>query len=96
LRDETQDAAVAQAVAKLSGPDDQAAAGAATLKKIGKPAVGKLFDALQAAAEGRQAALEARVLAALEAVTGRKDHGYNLQAPLEERAKKLAAWRQAP
>ena len=96
LRDEARDAAVAQAVAKLSGPDDQAAAGAATLKKIGKPAVGKLFDALQAAAEGRQAALEARALAALEAITGRKDHGYNLQAPLEERAKKLAAWRQAP
>ena len=96
LRGQAQDATVAQAVAKLAGPDDQAAAAAATLKKIGQAAVGPLLDALRAAAEGKQAALEARALAALEAVTGRKDHGYNLQAPLEERLKKIAQWREAP
>jgi hypothetical protein len=96
LRGQAQDATIAQAVAKLAGPDDQAAAAAATLKKIGKAAVGPLLEALRAAAEAKQAALEARALAALEAVAGRKDHGYNLQAPLEERLKKIAQWREAP
>jgi len=95
-RDQAQDAAVAQAVAKLAGPDDQAAAAEATLKKIGRPALARLFDAIQAAAENKQAPLEARALAALEILTGRKDHGYGLQAPLDERLKKLAAWRETP
>jgi hypothetical protein len=31
----------------------------------------------------------------LEAVFGRKDHGYNLQAPLEERLKKIEVWRES-
>jgi hypothetical protein len=48
LDDQARDATVAQAVTKLQGPDDQAAAATATLKKIGKPAIGKLFDALRA------------------------------------------------
>jgi len=95
IRDQARDAAVTQAIAKLQGPDDQAAAATATLKKIGKPALGNLFDAIQAAAEEKKTVLEARVLAVLEAVFGRKDHGYSLQAPLEERLKKIGAWREA-
>jgi HEAT repeat protein len=94
IRDQARDTAVTQAIAKLQGPDDQAAA-TATLKKIGKPALGKLLDALQAAAEDKKAAVEARILAVLEAVFGRKDHGYSLQAPLEERLKKIEAWRES-
>ncbi|MCX5684844.1 MAG: HEAT repeat domain-containing protein, partial [Planctomycetota bacterium] len=95
LRDQARDAAVTQAIAKLQGPDDQAAASTATLKKIGKSALGKLFDALQTAAEGKKAAVETRILAVLEAIFGRKDHGYSLQAPLEERLKKIEAWRES-
>jgi hypothetical protein len=30
----------------------------------------------------------------MEAVTGRKDHGYSPQAPLDDRLKRIAAWRQ--
>jgi hypothetical protein len=87
---------VAQAVAKLSGTDEQAAAATATLKKIGRPAVGKLLDALEAAAKGKRGPVEAKTLAALEAVSGNKTHGYNLQATLEDRLNKIVAWRQAP
>jgi hypothetical protein len=67
----------------------------ATLKKIGKPAIGKLLDALQAAAVDKKTVLEGRILAALEAVFGRKDHGYSLQSPLEERLKKIGVWRES-
>jgi len=94
LRDQARDEAVAQAVTKLLGPDDQAAAATATLKKIGKPAIGKLLDAIQAAAEGKKTVLEGRLLTVLETVFGRKDHGYSLQAPLEERLKKIEVWRE--
>jgi HEAT repeat protein len=93
LDEQARDATVAQAVTKLLGPDDQAAAATATLKKIGKPAIGKLLDALQAAATDKKTVLEGRILAALEAVFGRKDHGYNLQAPLENRMKIIGTWR---
>ena len=94
MRDQAAAAAAAQAVGKLNGSEEQAAAATATLKKAGKPAVAKLLDALEAAAKGNDAAQETRVLAALEAVTGRKDHGYSPQAPLDDRLKRIAAWRQ--
>ena len=93
LDEQARDATVAQAVTKLLGPDDQAAAATATLKKIGKLAMGKLLDALQAAAADKKTVLEGRILAALETVFGRKDHGYNLQAPLENRMKIIGTWR---
>jgi tetratricopeptide (TPR) repeat protein len=95
-RKDAADAAIAQAIAKLSGTDEQAAAATAALKKIGQPALPKLFDALEAAAKGGKAPVEAKVLATIETVTGDKDSGYNPQAPLQERLKIIAAWRQAP
>jgi len=95
LRDQARDAVVTQSIARLPGPDEQAAAATATLKKIGKPAIGKLLDALQAAATDKKTVLEGRTLAALEAVFGRKDHGYSLQSPLEERLKKIEVWRES-
>jgi len=88
-------ATVAQAVPKLSGTDEQAAAASATLKKIGAPAVGKLLDALEAAVQEKRVGAEARILAVLEAAGGNKDRGYSLQAPAEERLKKIAAWRES-
>ena len=90
------DAAIAQAIAKLSGAGDQAAVGAATLKKIGQPALARLLDSLETAAKDKQTPLEEKLLTATETVTGRKDHGYTVQLPLDERLKKIAAWRQAP
>lgn len=96
MRDEALAASVEAAVAKLSGTDEQAAAAAATLKKIGRPAAAKLLDLLEEAATEKQAALEARALAALEAATARKDHGYDLKAPLEDRIKQIAEWRKVP
>jgi len=93
VRDQAVAAAVAQAITRLGGSAEQATAATSTLQKIGRPAVGKMLDALQTAAENNQAALETRILDALEAVTGRKDHGYSPQAPLDERLKKIAAWR---
>ena len=88
-------AALPTVLARLAGTDEQAAAAVVTLKKIGAPAVGPLLDLLEAAARGKKAALEGRILAALEAVTGRTDHGYNPDAPLKERLASLAAWRKA-
>ncbi len=96
LRGQAEDAAVAQAIAKLSGTDEQAAVATAAIKKIGRPAVPKLLDALESAAKDRRATVEAKVLATIEAITGSKESGYDLQAPLEERVKKIAGMRQAP
>jgi len=96
MRDEALAASIEASVAKLSGTDEQAAAAAATLKKIGRPAAGKLLDLLEEAATKKQAALETRALAALEAATARKDHGYDLKAPLEDRLKQIAEWRKVP
>ena len=95
LRAQATDATVARAIAKLGGPEDQAAAAVATLKTIGRPASLKLLDALEADAKGGRRDLEVKVPAAIEAVTGRNDHGYVLQAPLEERLGRIEAWRKA-
>lgn len=95
LKDQADAATVADAVTKLSGTDEQALAATAILKKVGKPALAPLLDALAAAARTKEAATEARVLAALEAATGRKDHGYDPKAPLDQRLKAVAAWRKA-
>ena len=88
------DAAVKAVLPKLAASDEQAAAAVATLKKVGKPAVPPLVDTLENAARNEQTALETRALAALEAVTGRTNHGYDLQAPLEERLERIKTWRQ--
>ena len=92
-RDQAAGAAVAQAIVKLGGTAEQATAATAALQKIGKPAVPRMLDALETAAKNDQAVMEARILAAMEAVTGRKDHGYSPQASLDDRLKKIAAWR---
>jgi HEAT repeat protein len=96
LRSQAAAASITQAVAKLGGAPEQAAAAALTLKKIGATAADALFDTLEAAARAGNQPLEARAVAALEAVTGRSDHGYAPTAPLAERLKKLAAWRGGP
>ncbi len=96
LNDEAAAGAIGAAIAKLGGSDEQVAAATATLKKVGKPAAARLLDALEAAATKKQRALETRVLAALEAATGRRDHGYDLKAPLDDRLRKIAEWRKAP
>ena len=88
--------AVEAALAKLGGSDEQVAAATATLKKIGKPAAPRLLDALEDAARKKLTPLETRLLAALEAATARNDHGYDPKAPLDDRLKKIDAWRNAP
>jgi HEAT repeat protein len=88
-------AAAAAAIGKLGGTEEQAAAATATLKRIGRSSVPRLLDALEVAAKNNQAAQETRLLAALEAVTGRKDHGYSPQASLDDRLKRIAVWRQS-
>lgn len=93
LNDQAAAGAIDAALTKLTGSEEQAAAATATLKKIGKAAAPKLLDALEAAARKKQTALEARVLAALEAATARSDHGYDPKAPLDDRLKKIADWR---
>ena len=93
LKDQATEATVARAIARLSGPEDQAASATATLKKIGRIAAVRLLNALEVDAKSNRRDLEARVLAALEAVTGRKDHGYVLLAPIEERLGQIEAWR---
>ena len=94
MREQAAAAAAAQAIGKLAGTEEQAAAAAAILKKIGKPAVAPLLDALETAAKAGDAPQEARILAGLETVTGRRDHGYSTQATLDDRLKRIAAWRQ--
>lgn len=96
MRDQAAAAAAVQAIGKLGGSEEQATAAIAILRKVGKPAVARLLDALEAAAKSNDAVQENRALAALEAVTGRKDHGYSPQAPLDDRLKRIAAWRQTP
>lgn len=88
-------ATVSRAVTGLGGAEEQASAAVTTLRKVGAAARSKLLDALETAARERKTTLEARVLAALEVVTGRKDHGYDPTSPLDERLKQIAAWRQA-
>ncbi len=90
---EAAEAALAAVLPKLSGPEEQAAAAAATLGKIGAPAAGPLLDLLETAAKEKQDALQARVLAVLESVTGRTDHGYDPEAPLADRLQHIEAWR---
>jgi tetratricopeptide (TPR) repeat protein len=93
LQGEAVKAAVARAIANLSGSDEQVQTAMAALKKIGRPAAGGLLEALESAAREGRAAVERRILAALEAVTGRTDHGYDPAAPLENRLKAIAKWR---
>ena len=95
LADQAVGATVARAITRLGGTEEQATLAAAMLKKVGTYATGKLLDALETAAKEKRTDQEARLLAVLEAVTGRRDHGYNLQAPLDERLKRIAAWRRA-
>ena len=95
MKDQATEATVARAIARLSGPEDQAASATATLKKIGRIAAVRLLNALEVDAKSNRRDLEVKVLAALEAVTGRKDHGYVLQAPIEERLGQIEAWRKA-
>ncbi|MGB2967576.1 MAG: HEAT repeat domain-containing protein, partial [Phycisphaerae bacterium] len=93
LRDRATTAAVARAIANLSGSDDQVQAATAALKKIGRPAVGELLVALASAATDGRVAVETKILAALEAVTQRTDHGYDPAAPLADRLRTIEAWR---
>ena len=93
LQGEAVRAAVARAIVNLSGSDEQVQAAVAALKKIGRPAAGGLLEALESAAREGRAAVERRILAALEVVTGRTDHGYDPAAPLENRLKAIAKWR---
>ncbi len=95
LRSRAAEAALPTVLARLAGTDEQAAAAAVTLKKIGAPAAGPLLNLVETAAREKKAALEARALSALEAVTGRTDHGYDTDAPLKERLASIAAWRKA-
>ena len=88
-------ATVSQAVRRLSGTEEQATAAVAAIRKVGTGACPKLLDALEAGAREKKTDLEARALAALEAVSGRKDHGYDPAAPLDDRLKQIAAWRQS-
>jgi hypothetical protein len=93
LQGEAVKAAVARAIANLSGSDEQVQAATAALKKIGRPAAGGLLEALENAARENRTAVEERILAVLEAITGRTDHGYDPAAPLENRLKTIADWR---
>ena len=95
LRDQAALAAVNQAISKLGGSADQVTAATEVLKRVGRPAMLALLDGLEKAAQAKDAATEARLLAALETVTGRKDHGYSPAAPLESRLKAIVAWRKA-
>jgi HEAT repeat protein len=94
LRAQAAEAVLKTVLPKLSGTDEQAAAATATLKKIGAPAARPLLDLLESAAKKKQASLEARALSALEAVTGRTDHGYEPDAPVADRLARIEAWRQ--
>jgi len=93
LRAEAAGVALKAVLPKLSGTEEQATAATATLKKVGPPAAAPLLDLLETAVKKGQAALESRTLAALEAATGRTDHGYNRDAPLADRLKRIADWR---
>jgi HEAT repeat protein len=88
-------ATVSRAVTALGGTEEQAAAAMITLRKVGPAARPRLLDTLETAAREKKTDLETRTLAALEAVTGRKDHGYDPAAPLEERLKQIATLRQS-
>jgi len=93
LQGEAVKAAVARAIVNLSGSDEQVQAAVAGLKKIGRPAAGGLLEALESAARESRAPAEAKILSALEAVTGRTDHGYDPAASRENRLKAIANWR---
>jgi hypothetical protein len=58
--------------------------------------VAALLDVLESAARSKETDLEARALTVLESASGRKDHGYDLKKPLNDRLKAIAAWRKAP
>lgn len=91
------DAAIGRAVATVNGADEaKVAAAVARLKTLGRPAVLALLGALESAAVEGRADTEARLLAALEAVTGRKNHGYDLKAPLAARQAAIRLWRGLP
>ncbi|MFO8015373.1 MAG: HEAT repeat domain-containing protein [Phycisphaerae bacterium] len=95
VRARAAEAALPGVLSRLGGTDEQAAAATVTLKKIGPAAAGPLLDLLASTARKKKASIEARALAALEAVTGRSDHGYDLDAPLEERLARIEAWHKA-
>ena len=95
MQGEAVKAAVARAIVNLSGSDEQVQAAVAALKKIGRPAAGGLLEALESAAREGRAPAEAKILSALEAVTGRTDHLYDPAATLENRLKAIANWRKA-
>ena len=89
------DATIARAIVQLNGSDAaQAAAAAARLKTFGKRGARAMLAALEAAARESRTEAETKLLAGLETVTGRKNHGYDLKAPLEQRVAAIAAWRQ--
>ncbi len=89
------EAAVARAVARLSGTPPQASAAIERLAELGRPAVVALLDALAAVINRDEPdpPAEERLLAALVAVTGRNAHGYDPKAPREDRLAALEAWR---
>jgi len=93
LRGQAASATLKAVLPKLTGTEEQAAAATATLKKVGPPAAAPLLDLLETAVKEGQASLENRTLAALEAATGRTDHGYDRDAPAAERLKRIADWR---
>ncbi len=89
-----QGAAVAQWVAQISGTTEaEVAAATARLKALGAPAVRAVLDALGDAAQEGRTEVEKRLLTALEAVTGRRDHGYDPSAPLARRLAAIETWR---
>lgn len=88
-------AAISQLIVRLSGtPEAEVAAATARLKALGTRAVTAMLDALEAAAMEGQSAREEKILAGLEAITGRQDHGYDPNAPLRSRLAAVEAWRE--
>lgn len=96
LRAQAADASIARAVAAVSGSDEaKVAAAVARLKSLGRPSLLALLVALEAAAAEDRPEAEAKLLAALEALTGRKNHGYDPKTPLLTRQAAIKAWRES-
>jgi len=98
LKDRATDATIARVIANLNGSEERVGVATATLKRVGWPAVVGLLDVLERAVKESRPEVEARILAALEAVSppeGGTDRAYDPKAPLEERLKQIAAWREA-
>ncbi|HUS46411.1 MAG TPA: HEAT repeat domain-containing protein [Phycisphaerae bacterium] len=98
LKDRATDATIAWVIANLNGSEERVGVATATLKRVGWPAVVGLLDAIERAVKESRPEVEARILAALEAVSppeGGTDRAYDPKAPQEERLKQIAAWREA-